>query len=139
MNSIVYPTVYPKSGNKIDSEVSELSLPSDSLVLIQCRLGAVHGDLQGARVGDKEGGAHLSLLHDETLTVWFLVRNGGMDPYSSPYIIPNNSLQNPFPHSLLRTTQLIFRSVVWTCHGTRIRLGVRRITFRCAACLRLAA
>ena len=23
-----------------------------------------------------------------------------MDPYSSPYIIPNNSLHNPFPHSL---------------------------------------
>ena len=24
-----------------------------------------------------------------------------MDPYSSPYIIPNNSPHNPFPHSLL--------------------------------------
>ena len=41
-------------------------------------------------------------------SVWFLVRNGGMDPYSSPYIIPNsNSLHNPFPHSLLRTRQMI--------------------------------
>ena len=28
-----------------------------------------------------------------------------MDPYSSPYIIPNNSPHNPFPHSLLRTRQ----------------------------------
>ena len=28
-----------------------------------------------------------------------------MDPYSSPEIIPKNRLQNPFPHSLLRTRQ----------------------------------
>ena len=28
-----------------------------------------------------------------------------MDPYASPYIIPNNSPHNPFPHSLLRTRQ----------------------------------
>ena len=28
-----------------------------------------------------------------------------MDPYSSPYIIPNNIPHNPFPHSLLRTRQ----------------------------------
>ena len=28
-----------------------------------------------------------------------------MDPYSSPYIIPNNSPHNPFPHSLLSTRQ----------------------------------
>ena len=28
-----------------------------------------------------------------------------MYPYSSPYIIPNNSPHNPFPHSLLRTRQ----------------------------------
>ena len=26
-----------------------------------------------------------------------------MDPDSSPYIIPKNSLRNPFPHCLLRT------------------------------------
>ena len=31
-----------------------------------------------------------------------------MDPYSSPYIIPNNSLHNPFPHSLLSTRQLSY-------------------------------
>ena len=31
----------------------------------------------------------------------FTVGNGGMDPYSSPYIIPNSSPHNPFPHSLL--------------------------------------
>ena len=30
---------------------------------------------------------------------------GGMDPYSSPDIVPNNSPHNPFPHSLLRTRQ----------------------------------
>ena len=30
---------------------------------------------------------------------------GGMDPYGSPYSIPNNGLQNPIPHSLLRTRQ----------------------------------
>ena len=35
-------------------------------------------------------------------TVWCLVGNGATDPYSSPYIIPNNSLYRPFPHSLLR-------------------------------------
>ena len=40
------------------------------------------------------------------MTVWCLVGNGGLDPYSSPYIIPNNSLHNPFPHSLLRTGQM---------------------------------
>ena len=34
-----------------------------------------------------------------------LGRNGGMDPCGSPYIIPNNSLHNPFPHSLPRTRQ----------------------------------
>ena len=28
-----------------------------------------------------------------------------MDPSSSPYIIPNNSPHNSFPHSLLRTRQ----------------------------------
>ena len=28
-----------------------------------------------------------------------------MDPFSSPYIIPNSSFHNPFPHSLLRTRQ----------------------------------
>ena len=28
-----------------------------------------------------------------------------MDPCSSPYILPNSSLQNPFLHSLLRNRQ----------------------------------
>ena len=28
-----------------------------------------------------------------------------MDPYSSPYILPNDSPHNLFPHSLLRTRQ----------------------------------
>ena len=31
------------------------------------------------------------------LSVWCLEGNGGMDPHSSPYIISNNSLHNPFP------------------------------------------
>ena len=41
----------------------------------------------------------------ERETPWCLAGNGGMDPSSSPYIVPNNSPQNPFPHSLLRTRQ----------------------------------
>ena len=36
---------------------------------------------------------------------WRETGNGGTDPYSSLYIIPNNSPHNPFPHSLLRTRQ----------------------------------
>ena len=28
-----------------------------------------------------------------------------MDPYSSPYIIPNNNPYNPFPHSLQSTRE----------------------------------
>ena len=32
------------------------------------------------------------------ISPWCLVGNGGMDPYSSPYIIPNDSPHNPFPH-----------------------------------------
>ena len=32
-----------------------------------------------------------------SLTVWFLVGNAGMDPYSSPYRIPNTCLHPPFP------------------------------------------
>ena len=38
-------------------------------------------------------------------TVWFLVGNGRMDSRSCPYIIPNKSPHNPFPHSLPRTRQ----------------------------------
>ena len=30
-----------------------------------------------------------------------------MDTYSRPYIIPNNNVYNPFPHSLLRTREKI--------------------------------
>ena len=44
-------------------------------------------------------------------SVWCLVGNGGMDPHTSPYIIPNNSLHNPFPHSLLRTRQPTIRTL----------------------------
>ena len=41
--------------------------------------------------------------------VWFLVGNGGMDPYDSPLRVPysNYSPYNPFPHSLLRPRQSI--------------------------------
>ena len=35
-----------------------------------------------------------------------------MDPYSSPYIIPNSSPNKPFPHSLLRTRQRRLKKVV---------------------------
>ena len=41
------------------------------------------------------------------LTPWCLGGNGGMDFYSSPYIIPNNNPSNPFPHSLLGTRGLV--------------------------------
>ena len=51
----------------------------------------------------------VSLLQKDDLvhlnSVWCFVGNGGIDPYSSPYIIPSNSLHNPFPHSLLSTRQ----------------------------------
>ena len=36
-----------------------------------------------------------------TLSPWCLGGNGAMDPYSSPYIIPNNNPSNPFPLSVL--------------------------------------
>ena len=39
------------------------------------------------------------------LPPWCLGGNGGMDPYSSPYIMPNNSPHSPFPHSLLSTRE----------------------------------
>ena len=42
---------------------------------------------------------HLELMevpHLGSISVWFLVGNGGMDPYSSFYIIPNKSPHNPF-------------------------------------------
>ena len=44
-----------------------------------------------------------------TTSPWCLVGNGGMDPYYSPYIIPNNCRHNPFPHSLLRTRRTLGR------------------------------
>ena len=58
-------------------------------------------------------------------TLWFLVGNGGMDPYDSPLRSPIVSPKNPFPHSLLRTrepnvdsdaTACILRSL--KCAGT---------------------
>ena len=41
-----------------------------------------------------------------------------MDPYSSPYIIPDNSLHNPFSHSLLSTRQ--FRVGGFWIFGLRV-------------------
>ena len=49
--------------------------------------------------------AGLGGLLEVRIRVWCLVGNGGMDPHSSPYMIPKNSPPNPFPHSLLRTRQ----------------------------------
>ena len=40
-------------------------------------------------------------IHPSTL--WFLVGNGGMDPYHSPLRSPIVVPKSPFPHSLLRT------------------------------------
>ena len=40
-----------------------------------------------------------------TVSCLVLSREWGNGSYSSPYIIPNNSLQNLFPHSLLRNRQ----------------------------------
>ena len=75
----------------------------------------------------------------------FLVGNGGIDPYSSPYIIPDNSLQNLFPHSLQSTRQqrllevgpwLLDFDTAWAILRTRGRvpgfgLGPSRATIYC--------
>ena len=37
--------------------------------------------------------------------------NGGMDPYSSPYMIPNYNPYNPFPHALLSTRESLCLSL----------------------------
>ena len=37
-----------------------------------------------------------------------------MDPYSSPYITPNNSPHDAIPHSLLRTRQLVLGRKSWS-------------------------
>ena len=40
-----------------------------------------------------------------------------MDPYRSPYILPNNRLHIPFPHSLLRRRSLVFAAYATGNHG----------------------
>ena len=45
-----------------------------------------------------------------------------MDPYSSPYIIPNNSPHDPFPHSPLRTTQSLGEFVNWEMRAVTVGL-----------------
>ena len=50
-----------------------------------------------------------------------------MDPYSSPYIIPNNGPRNPFPHSLLSTRELI---TVPSCTGQKQGLGTLILGFQ---------
>ena len=49
-----------------------------------------------------------------------LSREWGMDPYSSPCVIPNDSPHNPFRHSLLRTRQLSSRFRNHHCHGVDV-------------------
>ena len=44
-----------------------------------------------------------------------------MDRYYSPYIVPNNRLHNPFPHSLLSTREL--RMLLLSCRP----LGVEEL------------
>ena len=41
-------------------------------------------------------------------TPWFLVGNGGMDPYDSPLRSPIVVPKPPFLHSLLRTSQSVW-------------------------------
>ena len=56
-------------------------------------------------------------------SVWFLVGNGGMDPYSSPYTIPNNCPHNPFPHFLLSTREFwIIKGQKWAKFFKSLRL-----------------
>ena len=59
--------------------------------------------LRGSTLQEVVGCIVLEVLH--VSSVWCLVGNGGMDPHSRPCRIPNSSLHNPFPHSLLRTGQ----------------------------------
>ena len=40
------------------------------------------------------------------LAPWCLRGKGGMDPYGSPYIIPDNDPYNPVPLSLLGTREV---------------------------------
>ena len=47
----------------------------------------------------------------DAVSPWCLGGNGGMDPYSSPYIIPNKNPYSPFPHSLLSTREVLELSV----------------------------
>ena len=58
-----------------------------------------------------------------TTTLWFLVGNGGMDPYDSPLRSPLVGPNNPFPHSLLRTrekTAELRRVLSWGLQGCRV-------------------
>ena len=54
-----------------------------------------------------------------------------MDPYSSPYIILNKSLHNPFPHSLLRIRQWYSRWVPGVALGLVNTIG-RRLVSPCS-------
>ena len=49
-----------------------------------------------------------------------------MGPKSSPYTIPNNSLHNPFPHSLLRTRQ----SCAWPCLPYSVHCACHLVVLR---------
>ena len=54
-----------------------------------------------------------------TKSPWCLVGNGGMDPYSSPYIIPIDNPKDPFPHSLLS----IREKCLLVLHASSFTLG----------------
>ena len=44
---------------------------------------------------------------------WCLVGNGGMDPYSSPCMIPKNNPQNPFPP---KQGDELESGIIWVLH-----------------------
>ena len=63
-------------------------------------------------------------------TVRCLLGQWGNGPYSSPYTIPNNSLHNAFPHSLLSTREInqvqcpVLKVDIVGRHGSFRKLGV---------------
>ena len=56
----------------------------------------------------------LGTRFEHTLSVWFLVGNGGVDPYDAPLRVPYSGPYNPFPHSPLRTRQYVTALSSWT-------------------------
>ena len=53
------------------------------------------------------------------VAVWCLGGSGGMDPHSTPYIIPNDNPYNLLPHALLSTREVSVQYVlnlIWHHH-----------------------